>query len=54
MAFGGRIIGEGEPKYLNSVESPIFSKTGSRNDAASGINTKNGSSSSTTITLSAV
>jgi len=26
MAFGGRIIGEGEPKYLNSPESPLYSK----------------------------
>ena len=26
VAFGGRIIGEGEPKYLNSPESPIFQK----------------------------
>ena len=26
VAFGGRIIGEGEPKYLNSPESPIFRK----------------------------
>lgn len=26
VAFGGRILGEGEPKYLNSPESPIFSK----------------------------
>ncbi len=26
VAFGGRIIGEGEPKYLNSPESPIYSK----------------------------
>ena len=25
-AFGGRIIGEGEPKYLNSPESPVYSK----------------------------
>lgn len=24
--FGGRVIGEGEPKYLNSAESEIFSK----------------------------
>uniref|UniRef100_A0A7C4UCR5 DNA primase n=1 Tax=candidate division WOR-3 bacterium TaxID=2052148 RepID=A0A7C4UCR5_UNCW3 len=24
--FGGRIIGEGEPKYLNSPESPVYSK----------------------------
>ncbi|HEY0525550.1 MAG TPA: DNA primase [Stellaceae bacterium] len=26
IAFGGRIIGEGQPKYLNSPESPIFHK----------------------------
>ncbi len=26
VAFGGRVIGEGEPKYLNSSESPIFKK----------------------------
>jgi len=26
IAFGGRIIGEGEPKYLNSPESPIYVK----------------------------
>ena len=26
IAFGGRIIGEGEPKYLNSPESPLYSK----------------------------
>jgi DNA primase len=26
MAFGGRIIGEGEPKYLNSPESQLYSK----------------------------
>ncbi len=24
--FGGRILGQGEPKYLNSPESPVFSK----------------------------
>ena len=24
--FGGRVLGEGEPKYLNSAESEIFSK----------------------------
>lgn len=24
--FGGRTLGEGEPKYLNSPESPVFSK----------------------------
>ncbi len=26
IAFGGRIIGEGEPKYLNSPESSLYSK----------------------------
>ncbi len=26
VAFGGRILGDGEPKYLNSPESPIFHK----------------------------
>ncbi len=26
IGFGGRIIGEGEPKYLNSQESPVFLK----------------------------
>jgi len=26
IAFGGRIVGDGEPKYLNSPESPIFHK----------------------------
>jgi DNA primase len=26
VAFGGRILGAGEPKYLNSPESPIFHK----------------------------
>jgi DNA primase len=26
VAFGGRIIDEGEPKYLNSPESPLYSK----------------------------
>lgn len=26
VGFGGRIIGSGEPKYLNSPESPIFHK----------------------------
>lgn len=28
VAFGGRIIGPGDPKYLNSPESPIFNKSG--------------------------
>lgn len=27
IAFGGRIIGTGEPKYLNSQETPIFHKS---------------------------
>ncbi len=26
VAFGGRIIADGEPKYLNSPESPLYSK----------------------------
>ena len=26
VGFGGRLLGPGEPKYLNSSESPIFSK----------------------------
>ncbi len=26
VGFGGRVIGQGEPKYLNSPESPIFVK----------------------------
>jgi DNA primase len=26
VGFGGRIIGEGEPKYLNSPETPVFHK----------------------------
>jgi DNA primase len=26
VAFGGRVIGPGEPKYLNSAESPVFQK----------------------------
>jgi len=26
IAFGGRIIGPGEPKYLNSPESPLYTK----------------------------
>ena len=26
VAFGGRILGEGKPKYMNSPESPIFDK----------------------------
>ncbi|MCL2459044.1 MAG: DNA primase [Desulfobulbus sp.] len=27
VAFGGRILGDGKPKYLNSPESPIFEKS---------------------------
>lgn len=27
IAFGGRIIGEGQPKYLNSSEHPLFNKS---------------------------
>jgi len=26
IAFGGRILGDGEPKYLNSPESPVYIK----------------------------
>lgn len=26
VAFGGRLLGKGEPKYLNSPETPLFSK----------------------------
>ncbi len=26
IAFGGRILGDGEPKYLNSPETPVFHK----------------------------
>lgn len=26
VAFGGRLLGDGEPKYLNSPESPVFHK----------------------------
>src|SRR3990167_5885180 len=26
IAFGGRIIGSGEPKYLNSPDTPLFDK----------------------------
>jgi len=26
VGFGGRLLGAGEPKYLNSAESPVFSK----------------------------
>ncbi len=28
IAFGGRVVGSGEPKYLNSQETPVFSKSG--------------------------
>ncbi|MDQ3698489.1 MAG: toprim domain-containing protein, partial [Gemmatimonadota bacterium] len=28
VGFGGRVIGEGEPKYLNSAESRVFDKSG--------------------------
>ncbi len=27
IGFGGRILGDGQPKYLNSPESPIFTKS---------------------------
>lgn len=27
IAFGGRVVGEGQPKYLNSQETPIFHKS---------------------------
>lgn len=27
IAFGGRVIGDGEPKYLNTQETPIFHKS---------------------------
>ncbi len=27
IAFGGRVLGEGEPKYLNSPETPLFEKS---------------------------
>ncbi len=26
VGFGGRVLGQGEPKYLNSPESPVFAK----------------------------
>ncbi len=26
IGFGGRVIGDGEPKYLNSAESPLYNK----------------------------
>jgi DNA primase len=27
IAFGGRVLGDGEPKYLNTRDTPLFSKT---------------------------
>lgn len=27
IAFGGRVMGEGEPKYLNSPETPLYTKS---------------------------
>lgn len=27
IAFGGRVLGDGQPKYLNSPESPVYSKS---------------------------
>ena len=27
IAFGGRVVGKGEPKYLNSQETPLFHKS---------------------------
>lgn len=27
IGFGGRVMGEGEPKYLNSPDSPVFNKS---------------------------
>lgn len=27
IAFGGRIVGDGQPKYLNSPETPVFDKS---------------------------
>lgn len=27
IAFGGRVLGDGQPKYLNSPESPLYSKS---------------------------
>ncbi|MBD2844438.1 DNA primase [Paenibacillus sp. IB182496] len=29
VAFAGRVLGEGQPKYLNSPETPLFNKSGS-------------------------
>lgn len=28
IGFGGRVMGNGEPKYLNSPETPVFVKEG--------------------------
>ncbi len=27
IGFGGRVMGEGEPKYLNSPETTVFDKS---------------------------
>lgn len=27
IAFGGRVVGDGQPKYMNSSESPLYSKS---------------------------
>ena len=27
IAFGGRVLGKGEPKYLNTEETPVFHKS---------------------------
>ena len=27
IGFGGRVMGDGEPKYLNSPETPVFDKS---------------------------
>ena len=27
IGFGGRVMGDGKPKYLNSPETPIFDKS---------------------------
>ena len=27
VAFSGRVLGDGEPKYLNSPDTPVFSKS---------------------------
>ena len=26
IGFGGRILGDGQPKYLNTAETPVFNK----------------------------